>query len=142
MQLWTDLCDQKCSYAAETMPGNARKQLETILCQFGQIYAVGNALKLLETILCKFERIYAVGYALTLLENVLCEFATKCLTISIEPLAQTLPKNLLLCGLLFDSSFTHGHEEESTLLFNLQVDSKVIKPIGASKLKRSVSMYL
>jgi len=36
-------------------------QLETILCEFGQISATGNALMQLETILCKFGQICATG---------------------------------------------------------------------------------
>ena len=34
-------------------------QLETILCEFGQICATGNALMILETILCEFGQICA-----------------------------------------------------------------------------------
>ena len=49
-------------------------QLETILCEFGQICATGNALKQLETILCKFGWICATGNALMQLETILCEF--------------------------------------------------------------------
>ena len=60
--------------------GNALMQLETILCEFGQISATGNALMQLETILCKFEQISATGNAHILLETILCKFGQICAT--------------------------------------------------------------
>ena len=60
MRAWTDLCNKKYSHVAEndftqvlTDLRNALKQLETILCEFGQICATENALMQLETILCE-----------------------------------------------------------------------------------------
>ena len=50
MQVWTDLCNRKCSW-----------QLETVLCRFGPIFATGNALVQLESILCEYGRICARG---------------------------------------------------------------------------------
>ena len=66
MQVWTDLCDRKCSY--------------TILCEFEQICATGNTLIWMETILCKFGLICATGNALMLLETILCKFGQICAT--------------------------------------------------------------
>ena len=70
MQLDSILCEFGQIYAT----GNAPMKLESILCEFGQIYATGNTLVQLESILCEFGQIYATGNALMLLDSILCEF--------------------------------------------------------------------
>ena len=76
MQLNTILCNfgQICA------TGNALMQLRTFLCKLGRICATGNALKQLETILCEFGQICVTGNALMQLETILCEFGQICAT--------------------------------------------------------------
>ena len=54
--------------------------LESILFEFGRIFATGNALTLLESILCEFGWICATGNALMLPESILCESGRICAT--------------------------------------------------------------
>ena len=82
-------------------------QLETILCEFGQICATGNALMLLETILCKFGQICATGNTLMQLGATLyksgqqiCETGTALMPLETNyvNMDRSVRKEMVLCG--------------------------------------------